>query len=217
MCVVSGRTRSTTRSTLGRCDMSNIRAIRTKADYQTALARIDALMDAEFGTSDGDELDVLTDLVEFYEARHVPMGYPSPIEALRFRMEQGGLSPRDLVPFLGSRAKVSEILSGKRPLTLQMARALHANLGIPADVLLQQPGGQLPSGLDGVEWNRFPLAEMVKRGWIEKRRNPTVHAEELIRDLIRRAGGEYVLPAAFYRKNDHARLNAKTDPYSLKA
>ena len=107
MCVLSGRTRSTTRSTLGRCNMSTIRAIRTEADYRAVLARIDALMDAEFGTPDGDELDVLTDLVELYEARHVPMGYPSAIEAIRFRMEQGGLSPRDLVPFLGSRAKVS--------------------------------------------------------------------------------------------------------------
>ena len=197
--------------------MSTIRAIRTEADYQAALARIDALMDAEFGTPDGDELDVLTDLVELYEARHVPMGYPSPIEAIRFRMEQGGLSPRDLVPFLGSRAKVSEILSGKRQLTMQMARALHANLGIPADVLLQQPGGELPSALEGIEWQRFPLAAMVKLGWIEKRPNLLSHAEDIMRDLIRRAGGEHVLPAALYRKNDHARANAKMDPYALKA
>ena len=102
--------------------MSNIRAIRTEADYKAALARIDALMDAEYGTPDGDELDVLTDLVGLYESQHVPMGYPSPITAIRFRMEQGGLSPRDLVPFIGSRAKVSELLSGKRPLTMQMAR-----------------------------------------------------------------------------------------------
>src|SRR5713101_2526791 len=100
MCVLSGRTRSTTRSTLRRCDMSTIRAIRTEADYQAALARIDTLMDAEFGTPDGDELEVLTDLVELYEAGDVPMGYPSAVEALRFPMEQGGLSPRDLVPFL---------------------------------------------------------------------------------------------------------------------
>jgi HTH-type transcriptional regulator/antitoxin HigA len=197
--------------------MSTIRAIRTEADYQAALARIDALMDAEFGTPDGDELDVLTDLVELYEARHVPLGYPSPIEALRFRMEQGGLSPRDLVPFLGSRAKVSEILSGKRQLTMQMARALHANLGIPADVLLQQPGGELPSALEGIEWQRFPLTAMVKLGWIEKRPNLLSHAEDIMRDLIRRAGGEHVLPAALYRKNDHARANAKMDPYALKA
>jgi len=197
--------------------MSEIRAIRSEADYKAALARIDELMDAEFGTPEGDELDILADLVELYENKHVPMGYPTPIGAIRFRMEQGGLSARDLVPFIGTRAKVSEVLSGKRPLTMQIARALHANLGIPADVLLQQPGGQLPSGLAGVEWHRFPLAEMAKRGWIEKRRNPAAHAEELVRDLIRRAGGEHVLPAAFYRKNDHARLNAKTDPYSLKA
>jgi HTH-type transcriptional regulator / antitoxin HigA len=197
--------------------MSTIRAIRTEADYRAALARIDALMDAEFGTPDGDELDVLTDLVELYEARHVPIGYPSPIEAIRFRMEQGGLSPRDLVPFLGSRAKVSEILSGKRQLTMQMARALHANLGIPADVLLQQPGGELPSALEGIEWQRFPLAAMVKLGWIETRPNLLSHAEDIMRDLIRRAGGEHVLPAALYRKNAHARANAKMDPYALKA
>ena len=144
--------------------MSSIRAIRTEADYKAALARIDALMDAEYGTPDGDELDVLTDLVGLYESQHVPMGYPSPITAIRFRMEQGGLSPRDLVPFIGSRAKVSELLSGKRLLTMQMARALHANLGIPADVLLQQPGAELPSALAGIDWQRFPLTAMIKLG-----------------------------------------------------
>jgi HTH-type transcriptional regulator/antitoxin HigA len=168
--------------------MGNIRAIRTEEDYKASLARIDALMDAGDGTPEGEELDVLVDLVELYEARHVPMGYPSPLGAIRFRMEQGGLSPRDLVPFIGSRAKVSEVLSGKRPLTMQMARALHANLGIPADVLLQQPGGELPSALEGIDWKRFPLAEMAKRGWIEKRRDLLDHAEEIMRDLIRRAG-----------------------------
>jgi HTH-type transcriptional regulator/antitoxin HigA len=197
--------------------MGNIRAIRTEADYQATLARIDALMDAEPGTPEGDELDVLVDLVELYESRHAPMGYPSPVEALRFRMEQGELSPRDLIPFLGSRAKVSEILSGKRSLTMQMARALHANLGIPADVLLQQPGAELPSALEGIDWQRFPLAEMAKRGWIPRRRNLKQHAEEIMRELIRRAGGEHVLPAALYRKNDQARANAKMDPYALRA
>ena len=197
--------------------MGNIRAIRTEEDYKASLARIDALMDAGDGTPEGEELDVLVDLVELYEARHVPMGYPSPLGAIRFRMEQGGLSPRDLVPFIGSRAKVSEVLSGKRPLTMQMARALHANLGIPADVLLQQPGGELPSALEGIDWKRFPLAEMAKRGWIEKRRDLLDHAEEIMRDLIRRAGGEHVLPVALYRKNDNARANANMDPYALKA
>jgi HTH-type transcriptional regulator / antitoxin HigA len=197
--------------------MSKIRAIRTEGDYEAALARVDALMDAEAGTPEGEELDVLTDLVELYEARHEPMGYPSPLAAIQFRMEQGGLSPRDLIPFMGSRAKVSEVLSGKRPLTMQMARALHANLGIPADVLLQQPGGELPSALEGIDWKRFPLAEMAKRGWIERQRDLKEHAEEIMQDLIRRAGGKDALPAALYRKNDHARANAKTDPYALRA
>jgi HTH-type transcriptional regulator/antitoxin HigA len=197
--------------------MSKIRAIRTEADYKAALARIDALMDAELGTPEGDELDVLTDLVGLYEDRHVPMGYPTALAALRFRMEQAGLSPRDLIPFLGGRAKVSEVLSGKRPLTMQMARALHTNLGIPADVLLQQPGAELPSALDDVDWKRFPLTEMAKGGWIKKKPDLLAHAEEIMLDLIRRAGGKDALPAALYRKNDHARANAKTDPYALKA
>ena len=197
--------------------MSIIRAIRTEADYKAALARVDALMDADFGTPEGEELDVLADLIELYEARHVPMGYPTALGALRFRMEQADLSPRDLIPFIGSRAKVSEVLSGKRPLTMQMARALHSNLGIPADVLLQQPGGELRNALEGIDWKRFPLAEMAKRGWIKKQPNLLAHAEEIMLALIERAGGKDALPVALYRKNDHARSNAKTDPYALKA
>ncbi len=195
---------------------SKIRAIRSEADYDAALARIDALMDAKANTLEGDELDVLTDLVEFYEERHVPMGYPTPVGAIRFRMEQANLTARDLIPFIGSRSKVSEVLSGKRPLTMQMARALHANLGIPADVLLQQPGGELTSALDGVEWDRFPIAEIVKRGWVAK---PTkgASAEKIMLGLIQKAGGADTLPAVLYRKNDHARVNAKSDPYALKA
>jgi HTH-type transcriptional regulator / antitoxin HigA len=197
--------------------MSTIRAIRTEADYKAALARIDALMDAELGTPEGEELDVLTDLVELYEDRHMALGYPSPIEAIRFRMEQGGLSPRDLIPIIGSRAKVSEILAGKRPLTMQMARALHATIGIPADVLLQEPGARLPSALEGIEWKRFPIAAMAKLGWVKKERSGSHQAEEAMRGLIARAGGEAALPVALFRKNDHARSNAKTDPYALKA
>jgi HTH-type transcriptional regulator/antitoxin HigA len=197
--------------------MSRIRAVRTEADYQAALARIDALMDAGPDTPEGEELDVLTDLVELYESRHILMGYPSPLGAIRFRMEQGGLSPRDLIPFLGSRAKVSEVLAGKRPLTLQMVRALHANLGIPAEVLLRQQGDERPSAPEGSEWRRFPLAEMARREWIPKRPNLPDHAEEVMRDLIRRAGGEHVMPETLCRKNDPACAGASMDSYALKA
>lgn len=123
--------------------MSAIKPVRTEEDYEAALARIDALMDAAPGSPEGDELDVLADLVELYESRREPMGYPSPLAAIEFRMEQAGLSPRDLIPFIGSRAKVSKVLSGKRPITMPMARALYEHLGIPADVLLREPAGRV--------------------------------------------------------------------------
>ncbi len=117
-----------------------IKPIRTEKDYEAALARIDALMNAERDSAEFDELDVLADLVELYENKHDPMGFPSPVAAIEFRMEQGKLSPRDLIPLFGSHAKVSEVLSGKRSITVPMARALHEHLGIPADVLLREPG-----------------------------------------------------------------------------
>ena len=116
---------------------AKIRPVRSEKDYEEALARIDALMDAVPDSPEFEELDVLVDLVELYESRHEPMGYPSPRAAIEFRMDQANLRPRDLIPFIGSRAKVSEVLSGKRAITMPMARALHNHLGIPADVLLQ--------------------------------------------------------------------------------
>lgn len=197
--------------------MGKIKAIRTEADYEAALARIDELMDAKPGTPEGDELDVLTDLVEHYEEKHVPMGFPSAIAAIQFRMEQAELKPRDLVPFMGSRAKVSEVLSGKRTLTMPMARALHEHLGIPADVLFREQAARSGDPLAGIEWTRFPLKVMAKRGWIPKVRNPVVHAEELVRGLVGRAGGPDVAGIALFRRNDYARANAKADPYALKA
>ena len=112
--------------------MVTVRPIRTEADYEAALARVAELMDAREGTPEGEELDVLADLVEVYEDRHFPMGYPDPVAAIEFCMDQQGLAPRDLVPYIGTRGRVSEVLSGKRPITMSMARALHEHLGIPA-------------------------------------------------------------------------------------
>jgi HTH-type transcriptional regulator/antitoxin HigA len=196
--------------------MSTIKAIRNDADYEAALARIDALMDAEPDTPEGDELDVLTDLVEHYEEKTVPMGFPSPVAAIEFRLEQTGLTPRDLIAFIGSRAKVSEVLSGKRSLTMPMARALHEHLGIPAEVLLQRPGATFSERVEGFEWNRFPLKAMAQLGWIPKTLNLGSRANEVMEDLVRRAGGPEVAGAVLYRKSQLARANAKTDPYALK-
>ena len=195
----------------------NTKPIRTEQDYEAALARVDELMDAEFGTPEGDELDVLVDLVEVYESRHVPMGYPGPVEAIRFRMEQDALGPRDLVPFIGSRAKVSEVLSGKRAITMPMARALHTHLGIPAEVLLRDSVSTVDDPSADLAWSRFPLKEMAKRKWIRDLPDLAHHAKELVGDLIERAGGWQVAGAALYRKNDHLRANAKADPYALRA
>ncbi len=196
---------------------SRIKPIRTEKDCEAALARIDALMDAEPGSAEFDELDVLADLVELYESKNEPMGYPSPVAAIEFRMEQGKLSPRDLIPFIGSRAKVSEILSGKRAITMPMARALHEHLAIPADVLLRESAVELTNPLASVEWSRFPVKAMARLGWIPTGHDLVERAQSIIQDLIDRAGGSDVAGAALYRKNDHIRANAKMDPYALNA
>ena len=115
----------------------NIRPVKTEKDYDAALARIEELWGADPGTPEGDELDVLLVLVGAYEDEHHPVPPPSPIEAIRFVMEQKGLKNADLIPYLGSRPRVSEILNGKRRLTLKMIRSLHLGLGIPAEILIR--------------------------------------------------------------------------------
>ena len=112
------------------------RLIKTRQEYRAALQRAEELMDARPGTAEGDELELLAALIELYEEKHAPVPPPDPIEAIRFRMEQEGLRPQDLVPLLGSRSRLSEVLNGRRPLTLAMIRRLHQGLGVPADVLL---------------------------------------------------------------------------------
>ena len=145
--------------------MSTIKPIRTEADYEAALARIDALMDAEPGTPKARSSMFLPTSSSTTKPSTFPWDTRA-LAAIQFRMEQAGLTQRDLIPFIGSRAKVSEVLSGKRPLTLPMARALHEHLGIPADVLLHGPGAVLSEPLAGIEWIRFPLKAMARLGWI---------------------------------------------------
>lgn len=118
-----------------------IRPIRTEADYNAALKTISGLMesDPEIGTPDGDRLDVLATLVQAYEAQHFPIDLPDPIEAIKFRMEQAGLTAKDLEPMIGRRNRVYEVLNRKRSLTLPMIWKLHKGLGIPAESLIQPP------------------------------------------------------------------------------
>ena len=197
--------------------MYTIRPIRSEEDYEAACARISELMGAQLDTPEGDELDVLGDLVEHYEDKHYPIGMPTAIDAIEFRMDQAGLTRRDLIPLIGSRQKVSEILAGKRDITISMARALHKHLGIPADVLLQEPGAAFDSTYDEIDPRRFPLKEMAKRNWIPQLPDLRDRAEEVINTLVEKAGGPQAAALPLYRKNGHRRINAKTDPYALKA
>lgn len=195
------------------------KVIKNRAEYDEVFAEIDALLDLDpdSGTEEADRLELLTFLVEDYESKRFPVGAPDPVEAIRFRMEQQGLTQRDLVPYIGSRSKTSEVLSGKRPLSLPMIRALHSGLGIPAPVLIQQNDPAPEASEDGVDWGRFPLREMVKRGWVEadlsEVRNGT---EELLRRFFAPVGGPSAL-IALYRKTDHTRFAREVDEYALAA
>jgi HTH-type transcriptional regulator/antitoxin HigA len=116
----------------------DIKPIRTEADYKAALKEVSALMESDpaLGTPDGDRLDVLVTLVQAFEARHYAIDLPDPIEAIKFRMEQQNLKPKDLEPMIGRSNRVYEILNRKRPLTMSMVRKLHTGLGISAECLI---------------------------------------------------------------------------------
>jgi HTH-type transcriptional regulator/antitoxin HigA len=114
-----------------------IHPIKSEADYKATLKEIESLMSAEADTPEGDRLDVLVTLVEAYERAHYPIDFPDPVEAIKFRMEQQGLTVDDLVPVIGRKNRVYEILSRKRPLTLKMIEGLHSTFSIPAESLLK--------------------------------------------------------------------------------
>ncbi|MBI9070820.1 MAG: ImmA/IrrE family metallo-endopeptidase [Melioribacteraceae bacterium] len=186
-------------------------------DYEKALARIDSIFDAKPGTSEYDELELLTTLVELYEEKQFPIDFPDPLEAIKFRMEQLGLFQKDMTPYFGSKSKVSEILNGKRTLTLAMMRILNSELGIPAEVLLREPDGKFPTSYENVVWSNFPVIEMVNRGWLPKVDNLKEKSEELIRGFITDAGGLEMIPASYFRQGGRGRYNPKMEKYSLVA
>jgi HTH-type transcriptional regulator/antitoxin HigA len=120
----------------------DIKPIRTEEDHRKTLREIESLMRAESDSAEGERLDVLVTLVEAYERQHFPLDLPDPVEALKFVMDQRGLTVKDLEPLIGHSNRVYEILSHKRPLTLKMIRNLHMGLGIPAECLIKEPAGR---------------------------------------------------------------------------
>lgn len=184
------------------------RILKTEADYEAALAYVDTLMDAEPGTPEEEELDLFSMLVEQYEREHYPIDPPDPVDAILFRMDQQGLTRADLVAYIGSQSKVSEVLNRKRPLSLAMIRNLHKGLGIPADTLLQEPGAKLePARYDP---EQYPIGEMLKRGyfadWKGSLREARQNAEELLNGFFAIFGGLDPQPV-YCRKTDTDALN----------
>lgn len=169
------------------------RVIKTQADYEAALARLSTLMDEKItpGSPKDAELELWSVVIEHYERQHVERPIADPIEAILFRMEQDGLEKKDMVPYFGSLPKVSEVLSRKRPLSLNMMRKLHKGLGIPADVLLCGSGQDEADLTDdlAVDYTRFPLLEMKERGYFPSfkgtARELKEQAEEQVRSYFR--------------------------------
>ncbi len=162
------------------------RVIKTEDQYEKALARIEELFDAIPGSQEEEELELLAILVEKYEDIHYPIGLPGPIEGIKFRMDQQNLTQKDMVKYIGSLSKVSEVLNGKRPLSLSMIRSLHEGLGIPYEVLLHEEGKQLEACKYNIR--DYPFTEMFKRDYFPSftgnLSRAKDHSEELLTDFF---------------------------------
>jgi len=199
-----------------------ISVIKTAAHYDEVLNRVTSLVaqDPQQESAAGHELEVLTVLLQEYERGHYALASPSPLAAIRLRMEQRGLSPRDLIPYLGSRSKVSEVLAGKRPLSLAMIRALHAGLDISLESLVSEQQDDAQDS--GMEWDRFPLREMIKRGWLSPRalqasqRISFSNARDLMENFMQPLGGPSFALGVLH-KADHVRTARSSDRYALAA
>jgi HTH-type transcriptional regulator/antitoxin HigA len=190
--------------------MFNLTAIKSEADHAAVIAEIEKLIDADPApnTPEADRLELLTLVANAYEAKAFPTNIPDAVEAIKFRMEQQDLAPRDLVPYIGSRSKVSELLSRKRPLTLSMVRALHEQLHIPAKALIQQAELFEPAK-EETDWSRFPARHMISRGWIDE------SVEAVQQFFARIPGGAQA--DLLWRRSEHIRSARKMDAYALKA
>ncbi|MEZ8294957.1 MULTISPECIES: ImmA/IrrE family metallo-endopeptidase [Vibrio] len=201
--------------------MNHIKLIKSEQDHEQALARLMALMDMEpeSDSIESDEIDVLAMLIEKYEEEEFPIDSPNPIEAIKFRMDQQGLTNKDLVTYIGSAPKVSEVLSGKRNLSLNMIRKLSTGLGISADVLIRSSEQKNACESD-VDWSAFPLSEMRKRGYFEgfngSLNDLKEYAAENITVFLSSVRSGFNLQPALLRSTAHFRSNDKEiDSYAM--
>jgi HTH-type transcriptional regulator / antitoxin HigA len=196
------------------------KVIKTEIDYDAALARIEEIFTSSPSTPEGDELELLTMLVEQYEEVNFPIDLPDPVTAIRFRMEQMGLKQKDLVPFIGSQSKVSEVLSGSRPLSLSMIRNLVRGLDIPAEVLLQESGAQIETQPPSWADLQFPFNEMFNRGWFEGFHGTLSQAKAQSEELLAAFFAPMGTPNATWNcalNRQHVRSRSKVDECALTA
>ena len=195
-----------------------LKVIKTDQEYMAALSAIEKLIDddPEPNTPESNQLEVLSILISDYESKHYSIEPPTPLDAIKFRMEQQNLTQRDLIPIIGNRSKVSEILSGKRPLSLSMIRALHNNLGIPAGALLSDQSTTDTEELE-IEWERFPIREMIKRGWINANlKTYKQNTREILHQYFSLIGSPKSI-FALNRASEHIRSGRNMDNYALTA
>ncbi len=194
------------------------KVIRTREQYDSYLEEIQALMakGPSLNTSDSDRLELLTVLLEVYENTKYPVESPDPIDAILFRMQEKGLKQADLVPYFGTSSRVSEVLHRKRPLTVQMIRALSIGLGLSADTLVGLSTSDEVSKADDVDWSKFPIKEMAKRGWLESITGNTKAAvEDVVKGFISDAGLHF--GAASFRRTILGEAQSPSTRYALYA
>jgi HTH-type transcriptional regulator/antitoxin HigA len=195
--------------------MNKIRVIKTEKDYEEALKLIEDLMsrDPDPNSEEGEQLGLLSALIQDYEAKAFPAQLPNPVDAIKFRMEQAGLLPGDLIPYLGSRSRVSEILSGKRQLTIEMIRALEAGLGIPAKVLIRKPA--LEDDPEYQNWDERLVIEMGERGYFGNVFSKKYNKIELLKNFFLQLGSPVQI-VGMARKS-HYRSSPLSDKHALAA
>lgn len=194
------------------------KVIRTEDQYYAYLNEVQALISLGLNLtpSQSERLELLSVLIESYENSKYPVETPDPIDAILFRMSEKGLKQADLIPYFGTSSRVSEVLNRKRPLTVQMIRALTIGLGISADTLVGAAAPDVVEKKPTVDWSKFPINEMTKRGWIGNVTKSTKNnIEELVKDFISEAGLHF--GAASFRRTLAGEAESPTSRYALYA
>jgi HTH-type transcriptional regulator/antitoxin HigA len=192
--------------------------IRTAEQYEDYLQRVHELIvsNPAPGSPEAEQLELLTVLIEAYEKQKFPIESPDPIDAITFRMEERGLRKADLIPYFGTSSRVSEVLGRKRPLTVQMIRAISIGLGISADTLVGLSLPDSPAPKADVDWKQFPAKEMQQRGWLSDLRSSSKEGvEEVVRSFISSAGLQ--LGTAAFRRSIFGEAQSPSTRYALYA